>query len=282
MQSLFFESGKRVVKMKYHIKKIAIAVNFTPETDNALHYAVCLAIKHDATLDIIHAVSPARTGKGTLVNAAYDNLRKYREDILQKHGLEVKIFARMAEVAAFVANYCASNKTDLLIIGVQNHVKKYFGESKSYDIIMKVECPVLSIPLSFTKNNFGHILYPVRDVEGVKEKLFYSKPFIGKESSRLRLLCFGLQKQEQTDDVITIAEKEGIPADVVNFDDSSTKNITSKIISAANDFDDDLIVINATSEKEWYRLFGENYTEYILKEADVAVLSITHMFESAD
>ncbi|MCF3107349.1 hypothetical protein LL912_01020 [Niabella sp. CC-SYL272] len=52
------------------------------------------------------------------------------------------------------------------------------------------------------------------------------------------------------------------------------------MIVAAKERQADMIVINATSEKQWYNVFGENYTEHILKEADIAVLSITHPFES--
>ncbi len=266
--------------MKYDIRKISVATNFTEEADNAIDYAIFLAKKYNAGLDIIHAVLPARIGKGELVAAAYGNLRKIRDSINKKHGIKAKVFSRMGNVTDFIYKYCVENKTDLLIIGVQNHVKKYFGDSTSYEIIMKIECPVLSVPLSFKKQEFGHILYPVRNVKGVEEKLSYSKPFLDKHYSKLHLVCFGQQISAKLDEVVEMALKDGISVDISNYPASSTKDITSQIITLANEFKHDLIVINATAEKDWYRLFGENYTEYILKKADIAVLSITHSFES--
>lgn len=269
--------------MNYHIKRIAVATNFTPEAEHALEYASILAKKYNASLDIIHAVAPARLGKGELVSAAYEKLKKCKEKIFNDHGVDAKVFARMDDVVGFTYKYCVNNKIDLLMIGVQTHVKKYFGDSKSYEIIKKIECPVLSVPRSFNKGGFGRILYPVRDVKGVEEKLFYSRPFIDQNKSVLNFMNFGQNNQAIVDELAQTAAHGGINVEVVNYGDvQSPKNISSKIIDLAQQQDDDMIVINATAEKEWYRVFGENYTEYILKEADIAVLSITHAFESAD
>ena len=268
--------------MRYGIQRIAVATNFTAEADHALQYASILAKKYNAGLDIIHAVAPARLGKSGQVSAAYSKLKALREKVVIEHGIEAKVFSRMDGLTGFIYKYCVDNNTDLLLIGVQNHAKKYFGDSKSYEIIKKIECPVLSIPLSFNKADFGHILFPVRDVEGVEEKLLYSRPFMEKNRSELHLINFGKQTNEALNEIFETAQNAGISVFVEDYSgDGSTKNISSKIISVANEKGDDLIVINATSEKDWYRVFGENYTEYILKEADIPVLSITHAFESA-
>lgn len=268
--------------MKYQIRKIAVATNFSAEANNALDYAVTLAKKHEATLDIIHAVSPSdsRNKKAQFVGAAYEKLKMYKDDILAHHGIEARVFARVGDVTDFVYKYCSDNKTDLLIIGIQAHVKKYFGDSRAYELIKKIECPVLSIPLGFKKQHFEYVLFPVRDVEGVKDKLEYSKPFIQKDRSELHMICFDPENRDKAEEIIQMAKEYGIGSYDPNYEIFSPRNIPSRIIEKAREKDDDLIVINATSEKEWYNIFGENYTEYILKEADIAVLSITHDFQS--
>lgn len=268
--------------MNYHIKKVAVATNFTPEANHAVEYATSLAKNHNATLDIIHCVAPARLGKGGLVSAAYEKLKINKEKILAEDEIEAKVFSRMDDLTNFLHRYCIDNKIDLLIIGVQTPGKKYFGDSKSYEIVKKVECPVLSIPLSFKKEGFSKVLYPVRDVRGVEEKLLYSRPFIKNKKSQLHLINFGPRVNVAIDEIVDAARKNNISVDVEDYTgDGSTKSISAKIISVATEKEDDLIVINATSEKDWYRVFGENYTEYILKKADIAVLSITHSFESS-
>lgn len=268
--------------IRYYIRKITVATNFSEESDQAVYKAAMLAKKYDARLDIIHAVSPveSRNKKAEFVQGAYERLKKYRDRILEEFGIESKVFARVGEVAAFIYKYCAENKTDLLVIGVLNGIKRYFKESMAYDIIMKIECPVLSIPLSFKKTGFSSILFPVRDVEGVEEKLIYSKPFIQKDNSELHIICFGQMGSYKVNEVIELAKAQQIQFSVSDFDADSKKNVSPEVIAAARERQADLIVINATSEKQWYNIFGENYTEYILKEAEVAVLSITHSFES--
>lgn len=271
------------LEIKYHIKKIAVATNFSDEAENAINYAVLLAKKYRAGLDIIHAVSPteSRNKKAQFVSAAYTRLKKYAKGITDEHGVEAKVFARVGEVRDFLYKYCVDHKTDLLIIGVRPHVKKYFTESKACEIIMKIECPVLSIPPHFNNPHFSSVLLPVRDVEGVKEKLVYSRPFIKEDHSELNILCFSQQSTEKGMELVSVAKEQGMKARLLPFEISSKKNVSAEVIDAALENEADLIVINATSEKEWYKIFGENYTEYILKEADIAVLSITHPFESA-
>ncbi len=268
--------------IRYQIHKIAVATNFGEESNNAVYHAAILAKKHNAELDIIHAVSPAdsRNKKAEFVGAAYERLKKYRDQIVNEFGIESKVFARVGDVVAFIYKYCVENKTDLLLIGVLNGIRRYFKESIAYEIIMKIECPVLSIPTSFKKSDFYKILFPVRDVEGVKEKLIYSRPFIQKDNSELQIICLGQPEFYKVNEVIELAENQHIQFSVSNFNTDSKKNVAPEVISAAKERQADLIVINATSERQWYNIFGENYTEYILKEADRAVLSITHPFES--
>ena len=267
---------------KYHIRKIAIATNFTPEADHALQYAVLLARRYNASLDIIHAVSPAesKNKKAIFVSAAYEKLKTKKAEMKSDHELEIKLFARVGEAEVFLHKYCIENKTDLLIIGVQTGVKKYFAATKAYKIIMKVECPVLSVPVSFKQHHFRSILLPLRDVSGVEDKILYTKPFIDKEGAALHIVNFGKIDTGKINEITGIAKSQGVEFNVKDLQDIAKKNIPAQVITIAKENANDLIVINATSEKEWYDIFGENYTEYILKESDIAVVSITHLFES--
>lgn len=267
---------------KYHIRKIAVATNFTPEAGHALQYAVLLAKRYNAVLDIIHAVSPAdsKNKKAEFVSAAYEKLKKQKEDVLSNNALEIKLYARVGEVEAFAHKYCIENKTDLLVIGVQTGVKKYFAATEAYKIIMKVECPVLSVPLSFKQHYFHSILFPVRSVTGVENKILYTKPFIDKEGATLYIINFGEIDTGKINEITAIAKSQGVEFNVYDLQKTAKKDTPAQVIAYAKENGNDLIVINATSEKEWYDIFGENYTEYILKESDIAVVSITHLFES--
>src|SRR5690606_8933085 len=116
---------------KYHIRKIAIATNFTTEADHALKYGVSLAKRYNASLDIIHAVSPvdSKNKKTEFVRTAYDHLKKLKDEILVNAELEIKLYARVSEPDIFLHKYCIDNNTDLLLIGIQTVVKKYFANT---------------------------------------------------------------------------------------------------------------------------------------------------------
>ncbi|MCF3107350.1 universal stress protein [Niabella sp. CC-SYL272] len=214
----------------YHIRKIAIATNFSNESDNAVYQAAVIAKKHNAELDIIHAVSPvaSRNKKAEFVQAAYDRLKKYRDGIVDELGIEAKVFARVGDAVAFIYKYCTENKTDLLLIGVQNGVKRYFKESMAYEIIMKIECPVLSIPFSFRKTHFYKILFPVREVEGIKEKLIHSRPFIQKDNSELHIICLGQPDAYKVNEVIKLAQNQHIQFSVSDYNADSKKMLLLK------------------------------------------------------
>jgi nucleotide-binding universal stress UspA family protein len=267
----------------YQIKRIAVATDFSEASQNAIDRAVELASIFYASVDIIHAVSPSasKNKKGEFVSSAYDRLKKKQQQVSGSFDGQSSVYARVGEVDDFVYAYCLKNSIDLLIIGLKPGNRKLFGPSKAYEIIMKVECPVLSIPAEWRHLQLGKILFPVRGVTGVKEKLLYSVPYMEKMNAILQMMIFGLPTVEQIREVTKVAAKEGVIFDPPDWDNLKEKDIPGQILQCAEMVDADLIVINATSEKEWYRVLGENYTEALLRESDLPLLSITHQFESA-
>lgn len=268
--------------IKYHVRKIAVATNFSTASDNALEHAAAIAKSKNASLDIIHAVSPSesRNKKAQYVSNAYSRLKVYAKSIVERYGVEVNVFARVSDVVAFCYKYCVDRAIDLLLIGVQTGIRKYLGATTAYEVIMKVECPVLSVPAGFNKIPFRRILFPVRDVDGVDYKLVYTQPFV--DNAAIHMICFGDPGREKVMELVAMAKQMGIRFDEHEDISSFNKMLPSHVVGAARDANDDLIVINATREKEWYNILGENYTAYILKESDIAVLSITHLFQSAN
>jgi nucleotide-binding universal stress UspA family protein len=266
----------------YQIKRIAVAVDFKEVSLNAVSKAIQLANVFGASLAIIHAVSPSasKNKKAEFVSEAYTRLKDLQQTLMADHNNSLTIFSRVGEVDDFLYEYCLKNHTDLLVIGKETGERKIFSESKAYQIIMKVECPVLSIPAQLEGVYFTKILFPVRGVIGVKEKLLYSMPYLHKMGSILHMMIFGLPKAEQIRDVAEIANKEDIFFEPPDWDQLSEKDIPGQILRCASKVNAGLIVINATSEKEWYRLLGENYTESLLRASSVPLLSITHRYQS--
>jgi nucleotide-binding universal stress UspA family protein len=270
------------MNLLYRIKKIAVATDFSEAASNAVDGAFQLAKMFEAEIAIVHAVSPtdSRNKKAEFVSSAYTRLKEIQQSKASDFEAGIEVNARVGEVDDYLYSYCLKNKTDLLILGLKPGDRKIFGSSKAYEIIMKVECPVLSIPLSIHTLQFNNILFPVRDVTGVKEKLLYSLPYMKKMNAVLRMMIFGFPSAQQIVQVKEVAAKEDIIFDPPDWDKLKDRDIPRQILDCADKVEADLIVINATSEKEWYKILGENYTETLLRESGLPLLSITHQFES--
>lgn len=264
----------------YKIRKIAVATDFSAASENALLRGFELSEVFGAGIDIIHAVSPAesKNKKAIFVSAAYERLKNAKEGLGQNN--TAGVFARVGEVDEFVYHYCVKHHIDLLITGTTAGDRKLFSNSTVYQIIMKVECPVLSIPVMTTRLQLNKILFPVRNVTGIKEKLLYCLPYAQKMGSVLQMMMFGLPQTDQIRSVTLLAEEEGILFFPPDWDRLNNKDIAAQVVEAAQITGAELIVINATSEKEWYQLPGENYTEFLLRESRIPLLSITHQFQS--
>lgn len=279
--------------MLYEIKKILVPIDFSETANNALHVAIAMANRHKAEIHLVHIVEPEfyttginypDTPNGTmedLLNQAAENIKKHKTALQKNNSLVVHTHVESGIVSNCVSKYGAEQMVDILVMGTHglNGWNEYFLGSNAMAIIKECECPVITIPPAFKKRTFDSILYPIKNVDGVLEKYDCIKPIIEKNDAQIHLL--GVAKQNDHYEIGILnnklrAVREAIQHnnEYISYETYKSNNIAKKILEVAHKRNDDILIINATLDKNWYRYFCGTITLQILNHSKIPVLSI--------
>jgi nucleotide-binding universal stress UspA family protein len=135
------------------MKRILFATDFTPESLNAMPYAVSLAQEHEARLTILHVIGDPEVGK--LVDPeeyAESMLRELREMLPSETDLRCEPNARVEKgsVTEKILEVAIAEGTDLIVLGIRGaggHIvaTTHLSRSTAHGIVIRAECPVLTI-----------------------------------------------------------------------------------------------------------------------------------------
>ncbi len=279
--------------MNYQIKNILVPIDFSEAANNALEVALAMANRHKSELHLLHVVQPQLyvdpTGmhgaipgiEQTLINDAKENIKKHKESILKNSRLVVNTHVEMGTVAICISNYVLNNQKDLVVMGTHGTSgwNEFFLGSNAMATIKECSCPVLTIPPSFKKRTFDSILYPIRNVDGVVEKYDYIKPIVEKNDAKIHLLGVAQLNDEYEVSILTNklkAVREAIlhNNEYISYETHQCENIAKKILEVAHKRNDDIMIINATLDKTWYKFFSGSYTQQIVNHSKIPVLSV--------
>jgi nucleotide-binding universal stress UspA family protein len=279
--------------MNYQIKNILVPIDFSEPVNNALEVAIAMANRHNADIHLLHVVHPQvyinQTGMHiaipevtqTLINAAVENLKKHKAVIQKKYVMVVNTSVEIGTVAICISNYVLNNQKDLVVMGTHGTSgwNEFFLGSNAMATIKECSCPVLTIPPSFKKRTFDSILYPIRNVDGVMEKYDYVKPIIEKNDAKIHLLGVAQLNDEYESGILNNKIKAVRDAILHNneycsYETHRCANIAAKILEIAHKRNDDIMIINATLDKTWYKFFSGSYTQQILNHSTIPVLSV--------
>lgn len=280
--------------MEYQIKKILMATDFTSSANNALQVAVAIAARQNAKLILLHVISPIYIGRPFGLNTiyskanenqiaqAYEVLNEIKTVILREcNKLNIAVYATIGTVSRAVNEFEMNEDVDLIVIGKKDTSENelVFIGSNAYNIIKEATCPVLTIPEMFKKMTFKSVLYPIRNSPGMVEKFDYIKPIVEKNHSNIHLL--GIVESLEKEELRTIENKMKEVFLVMNeikgeisYANTLGQKLAEEIIKFANERKDDLLVLNATLEKNWYQFFTGTFTQKILANAQIPVLTI--------
>jgi nucleotide-binding universal stress UspA family protein len=280
--------------MKYHIKKILMATDFTSCANNALKVAIAIAVRQNAKLALIHVISPVYIGRpfglNTIYSAAQENqiaqayevINQIKKEILREcQQLKISTYVTFGSISLVVTEYEIKENIDLIVVGKTGATENdiVLIGSNAYSIIKKAKCPVLTIPESFKKSNFKSVLYPIRKSPGMVEKFEYIRPIVEKNNSNIHLL--GIVESLDKEELRTIENKMKEVFLVMNeikgeisYASTFGQKLADEIVKFANERMDDLLVLNATLEKNWYQFFTGTFTQKIIANAHIPVLTL--------
>lgn len=217
----------------------------------------------------------------TLLKDARENIKKHKAAIQKGRTLVVHTHVETGNVAQSISNHVDDSQKQLVVMGTHGTTgwNEFFLGSNAMATIKQCACPVLTIPPSFHKRSFDSILYPIRNVEGVVEKYDYIKPIVEKNDADIYLLGVVQVNDEHELDVLNNRLKAVRQAilhnhEYIGYETRQCENIAATVLEVADKRKDDIIIINATLDKAWYKFFSGSYTQQIVNHANIPVLSV--------
>ena len=152
------------------MKKILVPIDYSPCADKAVHYAIQIAKKINASVHLCHSLmAPELIPMAGLVvwpvedyshikEDAYKVLKSYLEKTNENEELNksdlppITYSSDMGTVKDMVATIAASEKIDLVVMGASGagNMERFFLGSNSRDVVEKTSVPVLLIPKEAT------------------------------------------------------------------------------------------------------------------------------------
>ncbi len=287
--------------MRSRIKNILAPTDFSEQGNHTLNIAIDLCKQNNAVLHIIHVVEnryiitapePGISMAGIVSEIdqqAREMLNNVYESVVRDHPITVQIHMPRGIPFDEICKAASEMPIDLVVIGTHgaSGIREFFMGSTAYNVIKNTTRPVLTIPPYCEANGFKKILFPVRPVQGIREKFEFILPFLVSRdvSIHFAILCQqGKEKQlyEQKDElfeILTSLDGNGISCTREIY---NCKNFAAKVLELGQIMTADLIIINATLDYKWTQFFVGPYTKQVINHARVPVLSYRQAIDASD
>ena len=162
------------------MKKILVPTDFSKEADNAMDFAMQLALKTDAEIELLHVLelpSGSFSGPADVVSSTDTMEEVYtlqllrvvkqsladREAQIQEAG--VKVFTKMEKGSVYqhIHNHITDQDTDLIVMGSKGAtgVKEIFVGSNTERVIRHSSVPVFTVKEKISLDNFRNMVFAV-------------------------------------------------------------------------------------------------------------------------
>ena len=141
-------------------ERIVVAVDFSKTSKAAMQYALGIAEKHGASLDVLHVIEDAFRATLPWLKQGQETVKAMRAEALEAAGeklakfvpksstVPVKTTVKTGEVDEEVLRFAARRKADLIVLGKvgRRRMDEFFVGSAASDIIRLSPIPVLLVP----------------------------------------------------------------------------------------------------------------------------------------
>ena len=184
------------------IKRILLATDFSPETQNALQCAVSLARRYGSTIFLTHvlategSVGAAVEGWPTFSDVTRRNAERSMAKLANTEDLRLlphEVILQSGDTWDVISEVLSDKNVDLIVIGTQGHggIKKLFLGSTAEKGIRHATCPVLTVGPHVrlvSPNRFGHIFFASDFSSGSTRALTYALLLAEQDRAELTLL----------------------------------------------------------------------------------------------
>lgn len=278
------------------LSKILFPTDFSASAKNALETALNICMRHKAELHILHVVEnsfmiapPDANIAAFYVLPEMEKTGKKNLDVLvrkirKKHKVSVHPHIAFGNPADMIRDKAIELGCDMIVMGTHgaSGLREFFIGSNAYSVIKTTTIPVLTIPAKKKFQSFKTILFPVRPVKGVLEKLKFIEPIIEMNEAVLLIEGLSLKGEEKSFDLL---EKElaSVSGELAKKELKYRKglhvcrNFSKKVLELSRKHKADLIVITATLDFKWSQFFIGPFAQQVVNHSKVPVLSIRNM-----
>jgi nucleotide-binding universal stress UspA family protein len=286
----------------YKIKSILMPTDFSELSEKALKTAIAICNRQKAKLTLLHVVDLYMLFSSDEVLTPYyfsaneiamkknkADLKKLASKLSEKYNLEIQSKVVDGNPADMICKIAEKEKHDLIVMGTHgaSGFRELFMGSNAFRVVKYSPCPVLTVPGNWDKDKFDKIVFPIRLVSGAIDKYDQARPIIQKNNSSL--LIIGLLENEKPESLAEFKnqadllkgklKKDNIEYSTLVF---QSKNFPKKLLNASEGFDADLIVITASLDFDWKKIFIGHYAQHIVNHSKRPVLSIKSEFETKE
>lgn len=277
------------MKMNTEIKNILVPTDLSEKSTNAIEMAVQMAIRHHARVILFHIIPNYfmidRTGKQVIgyetikenVKKAEASLEALKTALTEKYkAVTIETTIKHEDLVDSMNDFVVSEDIDLVVVGTsgKQKLRQLILGSSSYDMLSYVHCSILLVPETCKNYRFKKILFPVRVLDNLTDKLELSLTIAEKNQSVISLL--GISDEYGPDRLAyafldlkkqLIMKSADYTAEFLLTQDKAIEISEFSKKEAA-----DLIVLNHEDEESWKSIFSENFLKKIINATDIPLL----------
>ncbi|GAB4020728.1 universal stress protein [Spirosoma migulaei] len=275
------------------LDSILVPIDFTECSLNALSVAITLSHRQQTQLHLLYVLNKdiARTDasdeQGTnlpsehLIREGTDMIQMLATVTAQEQQINCTGSCRVGVIPAEIVAIASQVQASLIVMGTQSgaDAEAFRLNSEAYQVIQEAVCPVLTVPGHQKWANFKRILFPVRPVPGALDKYEFARQLIQKNTAELTVLALSApeevisirQLQEEIIVLNTKLAQDGVGSQTVF---SQTDFMAETVLDKANELNADLLIITAGLVTTTANFFIGSFTQQIIHNAYLPVLSI--------
>lgn len=268
---------------------ILVPVDFTDVSDYAIDHAVALAKIFEYRLYLLHVISKRQ--KGTVKEkAAEERLIKISSELIKERKVRVTHMVRDGNVFNTINAMAERIRAAFIVMGV--HGRKgiqHLTRTYPYKVACRASVPVLVVKDKHDHVGFQNIVVPVdfskRSIQKITQAIRFSKVF----GAKVRVFGFLssenkakiINKEALLKSVTDIFQEQKVPVSTDLVVDPGSA-WPEALLSFSGSVNADLIMIVAERGGRIQDIFSSNYTERILDNSDIPILTIMPVAEDLE
>jgi nucleotide-binding universal stress UspA family protein len=282
------------------LENILVPLDFSEASLNSLETAIALAKQQDAKITLMNVVDSslmfALKGVSYISEKAIDSMVDVSTRLLdpllarlkEEHQLNCSSEIKVGLVPQAIINTAYHIDADLIIMGTHgvSGIRKFFMGSTAQKVVKISSFPVLTVPANHKWVSFKKILFPIRPIEGAKEKYDYLMKIVANTQPSMEIMVLASTYDEREKRLLQNLIKEvkrKAAKDKVKISESLKvgNKMSKSVLKMSKSINADLIVLT-DANSDLKQFFIGPFEQHIINHATMPVLNVRSQLESVD